>query len=307
MCGGSKFSTFHIPPSTFFLYFCNMITKEYADGLQTLQHRMLKILTEVDRVCRAHDIRCYLCDGTMLGAVRHGGFIPWDDDADVCMPRPDYERFMQHASEWLPKPLEARCYETDSTYPGAFGKVIDASTTLVEREHYAYVGGVYIDVFPIDGMPEGRSAQRMQLWKYKLYNRLIYLLHRNPYKHGHGVSSWLPLLVRRLFRHKSIQHALRKSMLKYDFDQCDLCVNYDDGWRGIMSKTCYGKPTPVLFEGQELMGVEQAKQYLTNTYGDYMTIPPHEDQRQHNFYYLDYDHSYHDYDDPRPFVKQIPH
>ena len=80
MCGGNKFSTFHIPPSTFFLYFCNMITKEYADGLQTLQHRMLKILTEVDRVCRAHDIRCYLCDGTMLGAVRHGGFIPWDDD-----------------------------------------------------------------------------------------------------------------------------------------------------------------------------------------------------------------------------------
>ena len=96
-------------------------------------------------------------------------------------------------------------------------------------------------------------------------------------------------------------------MLKYDFDQCDLCVNYDDGWRGIMSKTCYGKPTPVLFEGQELMGVEQAKQYLTNTYGNYMTIPPHEDQRQHNVYYLDYDHSYHDYDDPRPFVKQIPH
>ena len=228
-------------------------------------------------------------------------------DADVCMPRPDYERFMRYASEWLPKPLEARCYETDPTYPGAFGKVIDASTTLVEREHYAYVGGVYIDVFPIDGMPEGRSAQRIQLWKYKLYNRLIYLLHRNPYKHGHGVSSWLPLLVRRLFRHKSIQHALRKSMLKYDFDQCDLCVNYDDGWRGIMSKTCYGKPTPVLFEGQELMGVEQAKQYLTNTYGDYMTIPPHEDQRQHNFYYLDYHHSYHDYDDPRTFVKQIPH
>jgi len=272
--------------------------------IETLHQHILQILLSVDRVCRAHNIRCYLCDGTMLGAVRHGGFIPWDDDADVCMPRLDYERFMHYAPEWLPTPLEARCYETDPTYPGTFGKVIDASTTLVEREHYAYVGGVYIDVFPIDGMPENRFAQRRQLWKYKLYDRLIYLLHRNPYKHGHGVSSWLPLLVRRLFHHKSIQHTLRKSMLKYDFNQCDLCVNYDDGWRGIMPKTCYGKPTPILFEGQELMGVEQADQYLTNTYGDYMTIPPHDNQRQHNFYYLNYNLPYREYQDNRAFVNR---
>ena len=272
--------------------------------IETLHQHILQILLSVDRVCRAHNIRCYLCDGTMLGAVRHGGFIPWDDDADVCMPRPDYERFMHYAPEWLPTPLEARCYETDPTYPGTFGKVIDASTTLVEREHYAYVGGVYVDVFPIDGMPENRFAQRRQLWKYKLYDRLIYLLHRNPYKHGHGVSSWLPLLVRRLFHHKSIQHTLRKSMLKYDFNQCDLCVNYDDGWRGIMPKTCYGKPTPILFEGQELMGVEQADQYLTNTYGDYMTIPPHDHQRQHNFYYLNYNLPYREYQDNRAFVNR---
>ena len=284
-----------------------MNTREYADGLQKLQQHMLRILTEVDRVCRAHDIRCYLCDGTMLGAVRHSGFIPWDDDADVCMPRPDYERFMQHAQEWLPQPLEARCYETDPTYPGAFGKIIDSATTLVEREHYAYVGGVYIDVFPIDGISGSKLAQKRQLWKYQFYNRLIYLLHRNPYKHGHGVSSWLPLLVRRFIKHKSIQNALRKNMLRYDFDQCDLCVNYDDGMRGIMAKACYGRPTPILFEGKELMGVEQADAYLTNTYGDYMTIPPHEDRRQHNFYYLDYGQSYHDYDDPRAFVKEIPH
>ena len=284
-----------------------MNRREYANGLQKLQQHMLRILTEVDRVCRAHDIRCYLCDGTMLGAVRHSGFIPWDDDADVCMPRPDYERFMQHAQEWLPQPLEARCYETDPTYPGAFGKIIDSATTLVAREHYAYVGGVYIDVFPIDGISGSKLAQKRQLWKYQFYNRLIYLLHRNPYKHGHGVSSWLPLLVRRFIKHKSIQNALRKNMLRYDFDQCDLCVNYDDGMRGIMAKACYGRPTPILFEGKELMGVEQADAYLTNTYGDYMTIPPHEDRRQHNFYYLDYGQSYHDYDDPRAFVKEIPH
>ena len=93
-------------------------------------------------------------------------------------------------------------------------------------------------------------------------------------------------------------------MLKYDFDQCDLCVNYDDGWRGIMPKTCYGKPTPILFEGLELMGVEQADLYLTNTYGDYMTIPPNDNQRQHNFYYLNYNLPYREYQDNRTFVNR---
>ena len=73
-----------------------------AYSIKELQQHILPILTDVDRVCREHNIRCYICDGTMLGAIRHGGFIPWDDDVDVCMPRPDYERFMKHAKEWLP-------------------------------------------------------------------------------------------------------------------------------------------------------------------------------------------------------------
>ena len=65
-----------------------------AYSIKELQQHILPILIDVDRVCREHNIRCYICDGTMLGAIRHGGFIPWDDDVDVCMPRPDYERFM---------------------------------------------------------------------------------------------------------------------------------------------------------------------------------------------------------------------
>lgn len=88
-----------------------------AYSIKELQQHIIPILLDVDRVCREHNIRCYICDGTMLGAVRHGGFIPWDDDIDVCMPRPDYERFMQHAKEWLPERLEAICAENDEDYP----------------------------------------------------------------------------------------------------------------------------------------------------------------------------------------------
>ena len=106
-----------------------------AYSIKELQQHIIPILTDVDRVCREHNIRCYICDGTMLGAVRHGGFIPWDDDIDVCMPRPDYERFMAHAKEWLPSHLEAICAENDEDYPFPFGKIQDNTTTLIERMH----------------------------------------------------------------------------------------------------------------------------------------------------------------------------
>ena len=100
-----------------------------------LQMRALRNLLELDRLCKAHNLRYYISDGTALGAVRHKGFIPWDDDLDVVMPRPDYEVFIKHANEWLNKPFEMVCPENDDKYPLPFGKVQDASTTLIERLH----------------------------------------------------------------------------------------------------------------------------------------------------------------------------
>lgn len=272
--------------------------------IRTLQLHILKILKEIDRVCKKHDIRYYLADGSMLGAIRHGGFIPWDDDADIMMPRPDYIRFMEHAKEWLPSPLEAVCVETTHRYPGFFGKVIDSNTTVIEREHYADIGGVFVDVFPIDGMPSNKLLQRIQLMRHGYYKKILYLIHRNPYKNGHGFSSWIPLLLRKLYSHDKAHRAMRRVMTQYEFENHDIVVNYDDGKRGIMPKKFYGIPTPISFEGQTLMGVERPHEYLTHTYGEYMRIPPVEQQRVHGFFFLDYEHSYKDYDDRREFMQE---
>ena len=92
-------------------------------------------------------------------------------------------------------------------------------------------------------------------------------------------------------------------MSKYDYEQSNMTVNYDDGHRGVMPKTLYGTPTPILFENKEVMGVEHPHEYLSNTYGEYMVIPKQEHQRTHNFQYLDYNLPYKNYTDERTFVR----
>ncbi|MGX8694782.1 MAG: LicD family protein [Prevotella sp.] len=273
-----------------------------AYDIATLHHRILQILLSVDHVCRTHDLRYYCWAGTMLGAVRHKGFIPWDDDMDICMPRPDYDRLMAHAREWLPQPLEALSIETSATFPGGFGKIVDASTTLIEREHSDYVAGIYIDVFPIDGMTSNKLGQRLAVARYKALDKLLYFLHRNPYKHGHGPSSWPILLIQRCFTHEWARRQLRAAYLAYDYEQSEYVLDYDDGVKGVMRKEVLGTPQPIEFEGHTVMGVEHYDDYLSTKYGDYMTIPQHADQRQHNFFYLDYHLPYREYRDQRSFV-----
>lgn len=270
--------------------------------IRTLQGNILKILLAVDKVCQEHHLRYYAWAGTMLGAVRHHGFIPWDDDMDICMPRPDYDRFMAHAKEWLPAPYEAVCAENNPDYPGAFGKVINADTTLIEREHSDYLGGIYIDVFPIDGVPSWRLAQKWVVTRYALFDKLIYFLNRNPFKHGHGPEAWPVLLLQYLFSKRWAQRQILRLRTRYDYERSRKVLDYDDGINGIMDKKTLGTPTPIDFEGERIMGVEHWDDYLKGKYGDYMTIPPHDDQRQHNFFYLDYNLPYREYHDERRFV-----
>lgn len=271
--------------------------------IRPLQLRILDILLAVDKVCKEHNLRYYLWAGTMLGAVRHKGFIPWDDDLDIAMPRRDYDLLMQHANEWLPTPFEAKCAEIDSTYSGAFAKVVDSSTTLIEREHYSYLAGIYLDIFPLDGMPDSKLMQSWQMMQYKLYCKLIYLFHRDPYKHGHGTSSWIPLLTRKLFTHDGLQKKVRRIMTRYDYEQSHFVIDYDDkNLRGLMKKDVINPPKQILFEGHPFMGVAYPDTYLTQKYGDYMTVPDNNSQRQHNFFYLDYDTPYKDYQDHRTFL-----
>lgn len=255
--------------------------------IDELHKRILRIVKAVDSACTAHGLRYYIWAGTMIGAIRHKGFIPWDDDLDIAMPRNDYNLLVRNAEEWLPKPFELVCAENDSSYPLPFGKIQDASTTLIERMHLRYLGGIYIDVFPIDGVPDNCVVRKLHFARYEYYKRVLYFIHRDPYKHGHGPSSWLPLICRKLYTMQGVQRKIKALLEKYDYDKCQLVADYDDGSKGAMKKDVLGNPTPYDFEDTKLLGVEQYDKYLSNKYGDYMAVPEHSGQRQHNFHYLD--------------------
>ena len=264
--------------------------------IKTLQARLVPMLECIDKVCREHHLRYYLWAGTMLGAVRHKGFIPWDDDMDIC--RPDYDLLLAHCHEWMPAPFEVVGPHNRSDYPYPFAKVEDSSTTVLERPDFNFPEGIYVDIFPIDGIPSDKAVATKHLKKYKFWRHLLFFRGRDPFKHGKGPRSWWPLLIHKMYSLQQLQDKVQRLMTQYKFDDCEQVIDYDSVFRGIVAKKILGEPKEYEFEGKKFLGVSDAHQYLTEMYGDYMTPPPKEKQIQHNFYYINLELPY------REFAKQ---
>ena len=267
--------------------------------MNDLQKKIFDILLWFHSFCEQNRLQYYLVAGTMLGAVRHGGFIPWDDDADVAMPRKDYERFIEITS----KSSDKYCVESPNknfgNYPYPFAKVYDSSTTLVEKARKNVFKGVYLDVFPLDGLGvnelDANKYQKKVFFKVNLYNSKICALSkkRKFYKN-------FAILLSRVctpfgVRYDKNTNRLNKIATKYSYDESVIITNFFGGWqfKETMLKTIFGKPTLYKFESAYFYGVEHYDEYLTLLYGNYLSLPP-EDKRkqQHDFIYLSFDDPY---------------
>ena len=129
---------------------------------EQIHSRLLLMMKELHRICTENNITYYIIGGTALGARRHNGFIPWDDDVDIGMPRPDYERFSQLAQEKFPEFLELRWYKNTKHSPFQFIKLVDNRTTLKECFYDNYIEGLYIDIFPLDGVRQNSLFEQMR-------------------------------------------------------------------------------------------------------------------------------------------------
>ena len=144
-----------------------------TDQLKLLQEIELENLRMLMEICEKNHLRYYLIGGSLLGAMRHRGFIPWDDDIDVGLPRPDYNRFVQIAKGYLPAHMDIKTMTSDPNYKCYFTRLINNKKKIYwDHGQYTAVIGVWMDVFPLDGLPENPLLRKMQVFRVKLAKAL---------------------------------------------------------------------------------------------------------------------------------------
>ena len=264
-----------------------------TDQLKLLQEIELENLRMLMEICEKNHLRYYLIGGSLLGAMRHRGFIPWDDDIDVGLPRPDYNRFVQIAKSYLPDHMDVKTMTSDPNYKCYFTRLINNKKKIYwDHGQYTAVIGVWMDVFPLDGLPENPLLRKMQVFRVKLA-KALYKFTQIDYVSTNRTNR--PLSERVLIRFAQLTRIgrlmnadrrlqkLDRALQRYDYDTSAYAWNFSGcyGQREIVPHIQLGGSRTAEFEGMQVSIPEAAEAYLTSIYGDYMKLPPEDQRRSH--------------------------
>ena len=270
------------------------VIKLSPEQLKELQHAQLDMLKFFKQFCEENNITFYFIGGGLIGALRNGGFIPWDDDLDLLLPREDYERLCTLWQEKYPDGRYRLLRTNGKMFTGnIFATVTDTNHTLVKANQtdVDIPHGLVFDVFPLDVCPDSRFARKMQFFWTLIYS--LFLAQVVPENHG-GVVAFGSRLLLGIFRGKKIREKLwrkaEKHMTKYKRSENKCMTELCSGphWMKVeYPKHIYDGIDHVTFEGIELPVASGYKEYLEIVFGDYMTPPP-EDKRvpHHDITYL---------------------
>jgi lipopolysaccharide cholinephosphotransferase len=256
-------------------------------GLTEIKEVELNILKNVATICDENNIRYYLAGGTLLGAVRHKGFIPWDDDIDITMPRKDYNKFLAIAEKMLDSRFQILSRHNTSNYIYPFAKIVDRQTILIEDDDFTNEIGVYIDVFPIDGLPADLKKSNMHFKLLKILKRVRSLvIHKLKKERRNKLTYLISVVLSRIISPSLILKIIEKVATKYSFEESEYVAvtvaGYDEKER--MRKEGFQSFFEVQFEDSYFKAPVGYKEYLTNLYGDYMKLPPQEKRTSHHRY-----------------------
>lgn len=261
---------------------------------------ILDILKAFMKICKDNGLTYYCCAGTAIGAVRHHGIIPWDDDIDVIMPRPDYDRLLEIAKTTDFGKYEIITPYDDDTYPLYFSKLSNRNTTLIEDRQIPCVIGLYVDIFPLDATDDDVAKAKQLKYRYtKIINRLNAVSTHNTFSEylsllkkkeewGRFAIKTLAFFCRSAVRRHLIRQMDRLSHL-YDYDKAKNVQVYTGsyGHREVFPKAWLGKGKEFPFEDTTVLLPECYDEYLRHFFNDYMQFPPVEQRiEKHNRAYL---------------------
>lgn len=259
-------------------------------GIRDVQKVELEILLEVDRICKEHNIPYQLYSGSLIGAIRHNGFIPWDDDLDICMLREDYERFLDIAGKELSELYFLQTYKTDKNYFNQFAKIRKNNTLFVQDvlSEVEIHHGIYIDVFPLDNVKPNTFLGEVQ-------RRLLNFLRNLATARVRKMNAITKNKINRFFR--SILFYILKAVPQKPFNtmvnriacifnrqetkfvaELSLSTRKDTYKRFMLERDILLNSIEWEFEGYKFPIPKEYDYVLTRNYGDYMTPPPLEEQ-----------------------------
>lgn len=262
--------------------------------MNPMQKHLLGIYSVIAEICNKHNLKIYAISGTLLGAVRHGGFIPWDDDIDVALSRPDYDKFVSVVQNELPSNLKAVTYlqPDGTTIPTFFCQIKDTTTDVILKfAEEEFVTHLWIDIFPLDAMPTNSFLRSIQ--KYKLLYRRMKTQFSMYEQAVHQHRPNRPIHEKALMRFREITHLgsnwsttqmfadAEAQIRKYDYENEEWVVNYASAYkfREMFPKSWLGEGVMLPFEDTEIRCPSRHDLILTQVYGDYM-VPIDKEYRE---------------------------
>ena len=256
--------------------------------IRPLQLRILKNLLAVDKVCKEHNLRYYIMAGTMLGAVRHKGFIPWDDDIDIAMLRSEYIKFCKACETELDsKQYFLQNHSTDPEYRWGYAKVLKHGTSFVRygQEHMKMKNGVNVEILPMDGIPANPMERMLFNWIRVCCRKIMYSEAGKVNAERAGLRLWYRL-INKIPVEKAFA-ALDYLAGRYDERKAEYvtCLSLRDYWvkgyRGY-KREYYINTKKVTFETKQVNAPQKDKELLRTLFGeDYMVPPPIEERDSH--------------------------
>lgn len=256
--------------------------------LRNIQLLQMIIMDEIHRVCKSNNLRYYLIGGSALGAVRHGGFIPWDPDIDIAMPREDYELFLKKYSNQLNPNFSCHSHYTDDNFypPHALvvlnDSMIDDGSLMMKTSLRPI--GIYVDILPLDSWPIDKKNKKRQQKKLRIINLIKYRKAGFNYNSNSFLTKMVKYTISNLlsvFSWKFLNSVQQQAMMKYNYQMsnewCSMASHYSFD-KLTMNKYVFGTPQLMKFEDREYYVPENVIEYLTNLFGDYNKFPSKESQ-----------------------------